>query len=182
MRPTRSINSIRNNKLVPNIFTTVPHPSFPTESRARVKRGHTHATVPPYPSNANNKCGDPSIAYSTPYQTTKQEQDIKLHKHKNMAFSQLVQFAMGLASNPSQGNIATQAQSNTTFLSPLPAAYIDVSAVLLRDNLAVIPGEWDSGGISRSFLHDLPCFAQGIISHDHQYQYQYHSSLLLLFL
>jgi len=67
-----------------------------------------------------------------------------------MAFSQLVQFAMGLASSPLQGDIAIQ--SNNTYLSPLPAAYVDVSAVLLQDNLAVIPGEWDSGGIGRFSL------------------------------
>ena len=65
-----------------------------------------------------------------------------------MAFSQIVQFATGFASHSLEGNIATQV--NSTFLSPLPASYVDLSAVLLRDNLAVIPGEWDSGGISEA--------------------------------
>lgn len=41
-------------------------------------------------------------------------------------------------------------QSQSAVLSTLPAAYANVSAVLLNSNLPVIPGEWQSGPISGS--------------------------------
>lgn len=41
------------------------------------------------------------------------------------------------------------AQNSNTFFSLPPASYSKLSAVLIRDNLAVIPGDWDSGNISQ---------------------------------
>lgn len=38
--------------------------------------------------------------------------------------------------------------SQSAVLSAVPAAYANVSAVVLKSNLPVIPGEWSSGEIS----------------------------------
>lgn len=38
--------------------------------------------------------------------------------------------------------------SEDTFLNNVPAAFEHVSISFVKDNLAVIPGQWESGGIS----------------------------------
>ena len=50
----------------------------------------------------------------------------------------------GLVSDPLLSNIV----ASSAYLSPLPSGYDTISAVLIRDNLAVIPGDWDSGAMS----------------------------------
>lgn len=46
--------------------------------------------------------------------------------------------------------------TNNPFLSSLPAGYGNLSAVLIKDNLAVLPGEWKTHDISKSqpYLQD----------------------------
>lgn len=36
-----------------------------------------------------------------------------------------------------------------SFLNTIPPGYESVSVSFIRDNLAVIPGEWEAGGISK---------------------------------
>lgn len=50
----------------------------------------------------------------------------------------------GIASDPLLSNIV----ASNAYLSPLPLGYDTISAVLIRDNLAVIPGDWNSGAMS----------------------------------
>lgn len=49
--------------------------------------------------------------------------------------------------------ISTCLQGHSAVLGALPAAYANLSAVLINNNLAVIPGDWQSGPISRSSLY-----------------------------
>ena len=46
--------------------------------------------------------------------------------------------------------IFANAQSNGDLLRPVPAQWADTPVVLLKDNLAVIPGEWDSVSLCKS--------------------------------
>lgn len=41
--------------------------------------------------------------------------------------------------------------SDNGFLNNVPPTFEDVSITFVKDNLAVIPGEWEVGGISRFF-------------------------------
>lgn len=45
--------------------------------------------------------------------------------------------------------------SPLSFLSALPAGFEKVSLSYVKDNLAVIPGEWEAGDISQFTLEDL---------------------------
>lgn len=58
-----------------------------------------------------------------------------------MQLSQFDPLAAGLA-------FGFLASGNNSFLCAPPAGY-DVSTVLISDNFAVIPGEWESGSISK---------------------------------
>jgi hypothetical protein len=62
-------------------------------------------------------------------------------------FSQFGDIARGFALNSVPGN--GMGESSNAFLTPLPASHMHLSAVLIRENLAVIPGEWKSGSISK---------------------------------
>lgn len=50
---------------------------------------------------------------------------------------------------PVQHN-ATALASEDGFLHAIPAGFEQVSVSFVKDNLAVIPGEWEAGGISQS--------------------------------
>lgn len=45
---------------------------------------------------------------------------------------------------------ASVSTSESAFLHAIPAGFDRVSVSFVKDHLAVIPGVWDSGGISRS--------------------------------
>jgi gluconolactonase len=49
----------------------------------------------------------------------------------------------------------TALASEDSFLSALPAGFEKVSLSYVKDNLAVIPGEWEAGDISQFTLADL---------------------------
>lgn len=52
---------------------------------------------------------------------------------------------------PLQHN-ATALASEDGFLNAIPAGFEQVSISFVKDNLAVIPGEWEAGGISQFAL------------------------------
>lgn len=53
---------------------------------------------------------------------------------------------------PTMSAVSTCSQSQDAILGALPAAYSNVNAVLVNNNLAVIPGTWSSGPIGSVFL------------------------------
>lgn len=57
---------------------------------------------------------------------------------------------LGLAQQPS---VATDPVDEDAFLNKIPSAFEHLSVSFVRDNLAVIPGDWDSGDLSEYLLN-----------------------------
>jgi hypothetical protein len=51
------------------------------------------------------------------------------------------------AASPQVDIMSTVGACQSVILGALPAGYANISAVLVNNNLAVIPGEWEAGGI-----------------------------------
>lgn len=45
------------------------------------------------------------------------------------------------------------AQFHDAVFNPLPASHQNINAVLVKNNLAIIPGEWESGDLSASHIN-----------------------------
>jgi len=64
-----------------------------------------------------------------------------------MPFSPVHILASGIALQ--QFYNVVNAQGSSSILTAVPAQYVNVSAVLIRDNLAVIPADWISPNLSK---------------------------------
>lgn len=61
---------------------------------------------------------------------------------------------LGLNQQPASLDVNTNIiPSDNKFLKNIPPAFEDVSISFLRDNLAVVPGEWEAGGISKFLFY-----------------------------
>jgi len=64
-------------------------------------------------------------------------------------FSGINLFGLGLKSVSSASNHSVDLDRSGSMLQRVPAPFSNLSAVFLKDNVAVIPGAWESGGTSK---------------------------------